>query len=63
MIFPESEEILKLIDKKKIALKYIELNEDDYLILDKPEKLKSAITTLAKYPSVYNDTSVLQRLK
>lgn len=63
LIFPESEEILKLIDKKKIALKYIELNEDDYLILDKPEKLKSAITTLAKYPSVYNDTSVLQRLK
>jgi hypothetical protein len=63
MISPDDNEFIKLIDQKKIALNYILLNEDDYLMLDKPAILKKAILTSLKYPSVYKEKIIFQRLE
>lgn len=60
---PDSEELIKLIDQKKIPLHYAILKKDDYLILDKPPVLQKAFAESKKYPLLYKDKNVLHRLE
>lgn len=61
--YPDTDELIKLIDQKKILLHYSKLKEDDYLILDKPEELQKGLIESKKYPLLYKDKIILVRLK
>ena len=63
LVSPDTEELIKLIDKKKISLHYANLKKDDYLILDKPAVLQKAFAESKKYPLLYKDKNILNRLK
>ncbi|MEO6611136.1 MAG: hypothetical protein ABIT05_03355 [Chitinophagaceae bacterium] len=58
---PDPEELVKLIDQKKILLHYAKLKKDDYLILDKPAVLQKGFTESKKYPLLYKDKYILHR--
>jgi len=63
------EEIIKLIDEKKLKLSYARFPvrskevEYDYLILDKPDKLKKALAASEAFPKLYEEKSIYYRLK
>ena len=59
MNFPDPEKLIKLIDQKKISLKYTELKEDDYLIIDKPAILQKGLAETIKYPDLYKSKEAL----
>lgn len=56
-----AEELKKLIDNQKINLNYTDIKEDEYLLLDKPAALQKALEASKKYPTLYNDRSILVR--
>lgn len=59
---PDADELIKLIDEKKILLNYVNLKKDDYLILDKPEILQKRIIESKKYPLLYKNKNILQKI-
>jgi hypothetical protein len=61
--FPDPEELIKLIDQKKIRLDYYLLKKDDYLILNKSKELQVALTESKKYPGLYKEKNILMRLR
>ena len=63
MVFPDPDELIKLIDQKKIKLNYSILKKDDYLILNKSKELQKGLTESGKYPFLYKDKIFLERLK
>ena len=63
MAAPDTEELIKLIDQKKILLQYANLKKDDYLILDKPAVLQKGFAESKKYPMLFKDKTVLHRLE
>jgi hypothetical protein len=63
MAAPDTEELIKLIDQKKILLHYANLKKDDYLILDKPAVLLKGLAESKKYPMLFKDKNVLRRLE
>lgn len=63
MVAPDTEELIKLIDQKKIIVNYASLKKDDYLILDKPAILQKWLAESKKYPLLYKDKNVLHRLE
>jgi hypothetical protein len=63
MAAPDTEELIKLIDQKKILLHYANLKKDDYLILDKPAVLQKGLAQSKKYPMLFKDKNVLYRLE
>ncbi|HEY6062930.1 MAG TPA: hypothetical protein VIV35_04945 [Chitinophagaceae bacterium] len=63
MTAPDPDELIKLIDQKKILLHYSQLKEDDYLILDKSKELQKGLIESKKYPLLYKDKITLVRLK
>lgn len=60
---PDPDEFKKLIDDKRIPLSYTELNEDDFLIVNKPNSLKKGMADSKKYSQVYKNKDILVRLK
>ncbi len=58
---PDPDELVKLIDQKKILLHYANLKKDDYLILDKPAVLQKGFAESKKYPSLYKDKNILRK--
>jgi hypothetical protein len=66
--YPDPDKLLKLIDEQKIQLKYAKLkkksihDEYDYLILDKPAVLQKALKETMKYPKIYSEKIILNRL-
>ncbi len=63
MVAPDTEELIKLIDQKKIYSHYAKLKKDDYLILDKPSVIQKGLAESKKYPLLYKDKNVLHRLE
>jgi hypothetical protein len=63
MVAPDGDELIKLIDQKKIIANYANLKKDDYLILDKPAILQRAFAESKKYPLLYKDKNVLHKLE
>ena len=63
MVAPDTEELIKLIDQKKISLHYASLKKDDYLILDKPAVLQKGLAESKKYPMLFKNKNVLHRLE
>lgn len=63
MAFPDGEELIKLIDQKKMIATYVSLKKDDYLILDKPKILQKMIIDSKKYPLLFKETNVLHRVE
>lgn len=63
IIYPDADELMKLIDQKKILLNYSELKKDDYLILNKSAQLRKGLAESKKYPFLYKEKDVLIRLK
>ena len=63
MAFPDPDELLKLIDEKKIRLDYSILKKDDYLILNNSKELQKALSDANDYPSLYKDKMVLNRVE
>jgi hypothetical protein len=63
MSFPDPDELMKLIDEKKIRLDYSILKKDDYLILNGSKELQKALTDANDYPSLYKDKMVLNRVE
>ena len=63
MVFPDPDELIKLIDQKKIKLNYSILKKDDYLILNKSKELQKGLTESGKYSFLYKDKIFLERLK
>lgn len=63
MVFPDPDELIKLIGQKKLRLDYSLLKKDDYLILNKSKELQSALAESKKYPGLYKEKDVLMRLK
>jgi len=62
--YPASDELVKLINEKKIRLTYYTVGKDDYLILDKPAALRAALQESEKYSSLlYKNKDVLVKLK
>lgn len=62
--YPASDELVKLINEKKIRLTYYTVGKDDYLILDKPAALRAALQESVKYSSIlYKNKDVLVKLK
>lgn len=59
---PDADEFRKGIDQKKIPLHYLRLQEDDYLILDKPGQLQKGLAEANKIPLLYKDTIRLVRM-
>lgn len=58
-----AEELKRLIDEQKIKLNYTSIKEDEYLLLDNPAVLQKALEASMKYPTLYNDRSILVRLQ
>jgi hypothetical protein len=58
-----AEELKRLIDEQKIKLNYTSIKEDEYLLLDNPAVLQKALEASIKYPTLYNDRSILVRLQ
>lgn len=44
----DTDELIRLIDEKKISLHYANLKKDDYLILDKSEILQKTLSETKK---------------
>ena len=63
IVTPDGDEMIKLIDQKKIIANYAKLKKDDYLILDKPTILQKAIADSKKYPLLYENKVFLHRLE
>jgi hypothetical protein len=63
IVAPDAEELIKLIDQKKINANYAQLKKDDYLILDRPAILQKAITESKKYPLLYENKNTFYRLE
>jgi hypothetical protein len=63
MVFPDPDELMKLIDQKKIRLDYSTLKKDDYLILNNSKELQKALVDANDYPSLYKDKIILNRLE
>jgi len=63
LMAPDTEELIKLIEQKKISLQYANLKKDDYLILDKPPVLQKGLAESKKYPMLFKDKNVLHRLE
>ena len=61
--FPDPDELIKLIDVKKIMLDYYMPREDDYLITNKSGELQKGLAESKKYPSLYKDKSILNRIE
>ncbi len=60
---PDPAGLINLIDKNKVHLQYAALNEDNYLILDKPEQLQKAIVEAEKFKWLFKNTRLLIREK
>jgi hypothetical protein len=63
MAYPNPEELIKLIDEKKIRLDYSILKKDDYLILNKSKELQKGLTESTKYALLYKDKIVLNKVE
>lgn len=64
LTFPDPDALLQLINDKKLKLNYYTIKKDDYLILNKPSELQTALKESLKYASsVYKEKDVLVRLK
>lgn len=61
--YPDADELMKLIDQKKILLNYIRLKKDDYLILNKPQQLRKELAEFKKYSLLNKEKDILVRLK
>ena len=61
--FPDSDQLLKLIDQKKILLRYTILKKDDYLILDESKALQRGLAESKKFPLLYKNKIDLVRTK
>lgn len=63
VVFPDPDELIKLIDQKKLQLNYSLMRKDDYLILNKPNLLRKALADSKKFPSLYKDKMILTKIK
>ncbi|MBK9570255.1 MAG: hypothetical protein IPO53_10300 [Chitinophagaceae bacterium] len=63
MNVPDPDEIIKLVDQKKLHLTYAKLKADDYLLLDQPAVLHKELAASIKYPQLYKESTVLQKLE
>jgi hypothetical protein len=69
LYFPLPDQLIKLIDQKKIHLNYLRHAADskdadyDYLIIDKPKYLQRALEESKKYPKLFKEKIILHRLK
>ena len=61
--FPDPDQLLKLIDEKKILLHYTTLKKDYYLILNESKELQKGLAESKKYPLLYKDKIGLVRIK
>lgn len=61
--FPDPEQLVKLIDEKKIPLRYMEIRKEDYLILNESKELKIALQRSLDFPSLYKDVIHLRKLE
>lgn len=61
--YPDPEQLVKLIDEKKIPLRYMEIRKEDYLILNEPKELKTALQSTLDFPSLYRDVIHLRKLE
>jgi hypothetical protein len=66
---PMPDQLIKLIDQKKVHLNYLRQGADSkdadygYLIIDKPKYLRFALEETKKYPKLYKEKTILYRLK
>lgn len=60
--YPDPEDLIKLVDDKKIKLDYYKISKDNYLILNKPKENRAALAETKKYPSLYKEKITLVKL-
>lgn len=60
--YPDPEDLIKLIDGKKINLVYYKISKDNYLILNKPKENRAALAETKKYPLLYKEKITLVKL-
>ena len=58
----DTDELIRLIDEKKISLHYANLKKDDYLILDKSEILQKTLRKNKKNYLMFKNKSILKKI-